>query len=258
VEKDEHLATAVSIGDNTTVIGHVDEDAVSIGGTLTVKSGGVVERSAVAVGGRVIIEPGAVVGDDAVAVGGTVDVAEDAVLEGDRVSIGMPVPVVGGIAGAVGSILMLNLLGAIARSVVMLAIALLLLWLIPKRVDTVKAYMVDKTGISVLSGFLLFIALVPLFIVLAITIVGIPLIPVAVVVLIALLLLGLTAVIAWLGDKMPVFKANRTPIKTILIGFVVFMLINIIPLIGCLFLLVAAFAGVGAAFQSRFGGREAA
>ena len=258
VEKDEHLATAVSIGDDTTILGHIDEDAVSIGGTLTVKSGAVVERSAVAVGGRLIIEPGAVVGDDAVAVGGTVDVAEDAVVDGDRVSIGIPLPTVGGIAGAVGGILVINLLGAIARSVILFAIALLLLWLIPQRVSTVKGYLVQKPGVSLLSGFLLFLALVPLFIVLAITIVGIPLIPVAVVALFALMLLGLTAFIEWLGDRTPVFKNRRTPLKALAIGFVVFMLINIIPIFGCLFLLAAACAGVGAALQSRFGGREAA
>ena len=32
VNKDEHLETAVSIGDNTTIAGHIDKDAVSIGG----------------------------------------------------------------------------------------------------------------------------------------------------------------------------------------------------------------------------------
>lgn len=257
VAKDEHLNSAVSIGADTVIYGHIDQDAVSVGGTVTIKSGAVVEGTAVSVGGKVIIEPGAVVGDDAVAVGGTVDIAEDAVLEGDRVSIGIPLPPMNSIVGAISGILLLNILGAISRSIFFFIFALLLFWLIPKRVELVNDYMREKPGISMLSGFLIFIGVIPLFIILAITIVGIPLIPIAAIAIMAMLILGLTACMVWLGDKTPLFKQNRTPLKVLIIGFVVFMLINIVPVLGAVFMLLAFFISVGAAFQSRFGSRGA-
>ena len=255
VEKGEHLHSAVSIGDTTTVFGHLDQDAVSIGSSVFVKSGAVVEGKAVAIGGKVVIDPGAVVEDEAVAIGGKVEVAEGGEVDGDRVSIPMPLPAMGGLAGAFGGLLVLHIMGAITRSIVFFGLALLLVWLIPRRLEVVEEYMREKPGISVLSGFLVFAALVPLFIVLAVTIIGIPLIPIAAIMLTGLVILGVAAVISWLGYKVPLFKENKTPVKAVIIGFVAFTIINLIPLLGCLFLMVATFAGVGAAFQSRFGGR---
>ncbi len=252
VEKDEHLRTAVSIGGDTTVFGHLDRDAVSIGGNVTVKSGAVVEGTAVSVGGKVIIEPGAVVEDKTVSVGGKVEVAEDAE-GGDQVSLPIPLPMLGGLAGAAGGLIVLHILGAIARSIFLFALALLLVWLIPKRIETARKYIKKKPGISILSGFLVFAALIPLFVVLALTIIGIPLIPVVALILAALIIFGLSGVISWLGYRLPVFRENKTPVKAIIIGFVAFTLLNIIPLVGSVVLILATLAGVGAAFQSRFG-----
>ena len=42
------------------------------------------------------------------------------------------------------------------------------------------------------------------------------------------------------------------------LGFVVFLLINMIPIVGGLFMFLAALAAAGAAFLSRFGKKETA
>jgi hypothetical protein len=136
------------------------------------------------------------------------------------------------------------------------ALALLLLWLMPQRIEGVVDYFTQKPGVSILSGLLLFVSVIPLFIVLAITIIGIPLIPIAALILMALAVVGLSAVMVWVGRRVPFFsKSGRGPIKALLLGFVVFLIVNIIPFFGGLFFLIVALLGVGAAFQSRFGGR---
>lgn len=274
VEKDEHYRSVVALGGNNTVFGHVDKDAVSIGGTLVVKSGAQiegtavsvggsviiesgarVEEEAVSVGGSVIIESGAEVEEDAVSVGGSVDLSDDAKLGGSRVSIGVPMPPMAGAAGAVGGLILLHIVSAIFRSVMLLAAALLLLWLVPRNIEGVGGYILKKPGISILSGFLLFLAMIPLFALLAVSIIGIPLIPIAVVAVGILVVLGLTAMIAEIGKKMPFLKSKTLSFKTVFVGFIVFLFINIVPIIGGLFCMICTLWGAGAAFQSRFGRR---
>lgn len=256
VDADEHVSEAVSVGGSTTVHGHVEKDAVAVGGHTTIKAGAVVEGSAVAVGGDLVVEEGAVVEDDAVSVGGKVKVAEGALVEGDQVSVGIPLPAVGGLAGAFGGMMVMNVLCALMRSIFLYAIALLLVWLVPRRLDSLKSYMTAKPGASILSGFLLFLAMLPLIILLAITIIGIPLIPVAVVAWIALIIMGFAAFYVWLGERIPIFKDKKSAFVALTIGFIVFMVITIIPVIGGIFSLIVAFAASGAALQTRFGKRD--
>ncbi len=260
VGKDERFDSAVSIGGDNTVYGRLEKDAVAVGGSLTIKSGAVVRGTAVSVGGTVTIEPGASVRDDAVSVGGTVNLSDNASLGGSRVAINIPMPTMQGAAGALGGFVVLGIIGAVIRSFMLFALALLLLWLIPKRIDGVISYLAQKPGISILSGLLLFVSIIPLFIVLAVTLIGIPLIPIAALILTALAVVGLTAVMVWVGRRFPFFSRpgrERGPVKTILIGFLVFLVINVIPFFGGLFFLIIALLGAGAAFQSRFGGKPA-
>ncbi len=256
VPADEQFHSAVSIGGDTTVSGIIDKDAVSIGGTLTIKSGAVVKGTAVSVGGSVNIEPGAVVQDDAVSVGGTLNIADTATVGGSRVNIGIPMPSMSGAAGAIGGMLVLNIVATIVRSILLLALAILLIFLVPKRVDKVADYMVNKPGVSALSGFLILLAIIPVFVVLAVTIIGIPLIPVAAVLLAAMAVLGLTSAILLLGRKIPLFGRNKSPIAALLVGFLAFLVINLVPIIGCLFFMILFLLGLGSAFQSRFGSRS--
>jgi hypothetical protein len=62
----------------------------------------------------------------------------------------------------------------------------------------------------------------------------------------------------WLGYRIPIFKNKKSKVLAVLIGFAVFTLINIIPVLGCVVVLIAAFAAAGAALQTRFGSRSQA
>jgi hypothetical protein len=53
---------------------------------------------------------------------------------------------------------------------------------------------------------------VPLCVLLAVSVIGIPLIPVAVMLLVAVVLFGFAVSAAWLGGRMPVGREHRTPV----------------------------------------------
>lgn len=113
----------------------------------------------------------------------------------------------------------------------------------------------SRPGLSSLGGIALLLGFVPLCFLLAVTIIGIPLIPVAVMLLIALLLFGFTVSAGWLGEKMPLLRENKTPLKAVALGGVVLVIVGLIPWIGTLALVLAALVSAGATLLSRFGRR---
>ncbi|MCP4604531.1 MAG: hypothetical protein GY847_29085 [Proteobacteria bacterium] len=242
-------------------------DAVAIGGSLNVA--GRVLGDAVAVGGSVEIEPGAFVQGDAVAVGGTLYVAPDATVEGEQVGVGIPLPIAwmfkdddeidwnitlpAALSGIAGAFAAFTIIGILLRSVLLFVLGLIVLAIMPKRVERVRGYLTSKPGYSILGGLTIMLAFVPLLILLAITLIGIPLIPVAIIALLVLIVMGLTSLLIWFGYKVPLFKKNKTQIGAMAIGIAVFMLINLIPFLGPALLTFAGFAAAGAALLSRFG-----
>ena len=236
------------------------DKAVAIGGSVTVA--GHVRRDAVAIGGSVILLPGARVEGDAVAIGGEVSVDPGATLEGDNVSLGGTVPtMVGSVAhwavgGRPGIRSMFGFAARMTRVVLLYVIALLVAAAFPGALSRIKAYLVDRPGVSALGGLAILLGFAPLCVLLAVTIIGIPLIPVAAMLLVALLLFGFTVAAGWLGDRMALLQ-DKTPVKTVSLGGLVLALVGLVPWIGtAVLILVAAFAA-GATLLSRFGRRTA-
>jgi hypothetical protein len=245
------LGQSLSIGAEETV-----DKAVAVGGSVTVA--GHVRRDAVAVGGSVTLLPGARVEGDAVAIGGAVSVEEGATLEGDNVSLGGTIPTMVGsmtrwaVGGRPHLRSMFGFASRMTRAVLLYVIALLIAAAFPGAFLRVKTYLVDRPGLSALGGLALILGFPPLCVLLAVTIVGIPLIPVAALLLVALLLFGFTVSAGWLGERMP-FPREKTPVKAVALGGVVLALVSLVPWLGTATLvLVAAFAA-GAALLSRFG-----
>ena len=236
VGAEETIGKAVAIGGSVTVAGHVRQDAVAIGGSVTLLPGARVEGDAVAVGGIVSVDPGAT-------------------LDGDNVSLGGTIPTMFGSAtrwAAGGMRPMFGLASRLTRAVLLYVVALLIVVSFPGAFARVKTYLADHPGLSALGGLAIILGFAPLCVLLAVTIVGIPLIPVAALLLVALLIFGFTVAAGWLGDRMP-FLPEKTPVKTVALGGAVLAFIGLIPWIGTAALvLVAAFAA-GATLLSRFG-----
>ena len=87
VQAGQTVKDAVAMGGSVNVYGHVQGDAVSIGGTVNIY--GHVQGDAVSIGGTVHVHPGGSVAGDAVGMGGGVVQDQGASIGGERVSIGL-------------------------------------------------------------------------------------------------------------------------------------------------------------------------
>ena len=236
---EETISKAVAIGGSVTIAGHVRQDVVSIGGSVTLLPGARVEGDAVAVGGTVSVDPGATLEGDNVGLGGTIPTAAGSAV---RWAMG----------GRHGMRSMFGFASRLTRAVLVYVLALLIAVAFPGAVSRVKAYLTERPGVATLGGLAIILGFAPLCVLLAVTIIGIPLIPVAVLALVAILLFGFTVSGGWLGERMP-FLTQKTPVKTVALGAAVLALVGLIPWIGTAVLLLAAAIAAGAALLSRFG-----
>jgi len=236
VEANEVVTKVVAVGGSVTVLGHVLGEAVAVGGSVK-------------------LHPGARVDGDAVAIGGTVVVQDGASLGGNNVGIGgEPVAWIVGLLSPVwASALLVSF--AWTRALLTFVIVLLVALAFPARVVAVKTFLASRLGVSSLAGFALLLGFVPLCVLLAVTIIGIPLIPVAVMLLIALWLFGITVCALWLGERIPLLQENKTPLKAAALGGAVLVVVGLIPWIGTAVICLAALVAAGATLLSRFGQR---
>jgi cytoskeletal protein CcmA (bactofilin family) len=252
VESDEKVKRAVAVFDSVTIRGFVEKDAVAVSGDLVVESGAVIRGDVMALGGDITIMPGAVVEGKAVAAGGHVDVLAGARLDGRVINLNMP-------AGSGGffdnSVFpgFLFLAFAIVKSLFILIVVLLIAWFAPARVAAARDYLKHKTAKSFFMGLLMTVMFLPIVILFAVTIIGIPLIPLFFILSAIIMFFGLTALFAWFGQWLPFFKNRNSQVLTVAMGFFLSMLINYIPFGGTLFLMITSMAAAGATFLSRFG-----
>ena len=228
-------------------------DAVAIGGRVTVD--GVVEHDVVAVGGSVLLGSKAAVGRNVVSVGGTIEKAEGAEVRGDLIEVTMP-----GVA---------NLLTSISRDawqglrwafgilyflafVGFLALALLIVAILPKSVGLISAAVENSTLKAALCGLLGVVLIVPLAVFLAISVVGIVLIPLEIFLVVCTFLIGYIAVAQVIGKK--ITAALRKPDQPMLWetfwGLIILWVIGWVPVLGWIAKALAALLGLGGVIAS--------
>lgn len=232
------------------------EDAVAVGGSVTVN--GKVRNSAVAVGGSIILGPDAVIGKDVVTVGGAVQQAQGSKIHGSVVELNMP-----GVSAIIPFFLedtasswfwtfkITTLLG-------FLALAVLLVALLPKPFDLITVNVKQNLGKVILWAVLGLVVLVPLAIFLAISIVGIPLIALEVFLAGIAFLVGYIAIAQLIGDKIAVLM-KRPALSVIwltVMGLVTLWLIGWVPFLGSLVKAAAIVLGFGGVLATLFTSRK--
>jgi len=232
------------------------EDAVAVGGSVTVN--GKVRNSAVAVGGSIILGPDAVIGKDVVTVGGAVQQAQGSKIHGSVVELNIP-----GVSAIIPFFLedtasswfwtfkITTLLG-------FLALAVLLVALLPKPFDLITVNVKQNLGKVILWAVLGLVVLVPLAIFLAISIVGIPLIALEVFLAGIAFLVGYIAIAQLIGDKIAVLM-KRPALSVIwltVMGLVTLWLIGWVPFLGSLVKAAAIVLGFGGVLATLFTSRK--
>ncbi|MBI4530970.1 MAG: hypothetical protein HY709_05545, partial [Candidatus Latescibacteria bacterium] len=242
--------------------GEVVESAVAIGGDVTIL--GEAER-AVAVGGNVTIGPGGRVWEEVVAVGGEVKMDSTTEVPNKIVEIAAIGPKF--LWGLLPSILfgakmaselaavkvVLTVLYKILVLLVLLTLGILVTTFFPTQFDAIAQTVRHDPWRSAGIGLLAFLCCVPLTVLVAITIIGIPLIPLIGFAVIVSIFTGYFAVSATIGRELPIDVKWKTTFWAFGIGMVLLTLVNAIPFLGWLTWMVAVIVGLGATLLSRFG-----
>lgn len=154
--------------------------------------------------------------------------------------------------------------GNVARGVlnmlIMFALAAFTYTLFPRHVKAAGDAISAKTGPVIGWGLLAAVLAIPLMILLAITIIGIPLIFVEIIFLAAAAVLGYTGIVELVGSRV-IGAASKTavnPLGAIALGVLIIGLIAMIPVLGGLVSLAVFVLAIGAALVTRFGSKDPA
>lgn len=243
----------VSIGGPVEVHGVVRGDVVTMGGSVVVH--GTVFQDVVAVGGNIVVRPGARVDGDVILVGGSLHRDEGAFV-GGRVS---RVEVVGDVWHHLPRYIHVvwppASLGANVLYVLgLLAFALLVTALFPRHVYAVARSMEKDAGRAIMIGLIALVALVPLTLLLAVTIVG-PFMLWGL--FFAAKFMGYVASVALLGGKVAAFfTSSPRPLPSVVFGAAAVALLRYVPVFGWLFSGVLTVWSLGAVLDTKFGTQQ--
>lgn len=262
----------VGVGQSVRVApGETVHEAVSVGGDVDVQ--GTVLGDAVSIGGHLTLGPAAVVKGDAVCIGCQLESDPGAHVEGDRVSVGPEslgrwVKFIGGQnhpepepetpkAAAPRASLWDRLIpfgSAALRFAVAFVLGLLMLALVPDRLQAIGRELrrapVPSAGIGLVGAILV----IPLSVVAAVTVVGIPAVLILwVFVLPVAALVGFTAIALEIGARIAPTGRSAAKVAVLLLGLGVLFLIGLVPYLGPVALWVLSLAGFGAVLRTRFG-----
>lgn len=254
-EKNNEKSIVKIGGDVVVPWGEEIEDAVAVGGSVTVEG---TVSDAVAVGGSVYLKSSARVKGDAVSIGGEVVIEEGAVVSGDIVEVS-PIQIVPfakgfkewGVKWGIGGMILARILVFVG----FLALALLFTALFSKYIGVVSAQTEGQWLRTFLWGVLGLILVSPIVILLAISILGIPLIPLFLIVFLAALILGYIAVAQLVGKKITIAfrKPNQPMILEVIIGMLLLGIVCLIPIIGWFIRSIVATLGLGGVILTKFG-----
>ncbi|WP_375765119.1 hypothetical protein NR798_25730 [Archangium gephyra] len=277
VKESESVDSAVVYGGNLTVKGHVEDDAVVFGGNLEIT--GHVEGDAHAFGGNVVLGPGAVVEGDVSSFGGAVLKQEGAHVNGSTESFG---------GAKIGKMVSGELKKGLKKAkhehadneeraerdddndiatfliqfAVLFGLGFLGQMLFPARMKALAEDIQAKPlrgGVVGLGAALALIpASIPLIIVtivLAVTIIGIPVAAALWLIPPLAAAVGFTAVASSIGTRLPIMRGRKTQAMVMALGLLILLAVGQIPVLGPLVLVAAAMVGLGAVIRTQLGRR---
>lgn len=251
----------VKIGSDVTVLEEQQVDnVVVLGGQITVS--GLVEKNVLAVGGSVVLTNKAVVRGNVVAVGGVVAQGSGSLVFGDITEINLSA-----LSGALQSVMQGELSGwsiilniiSLCFFVIILMVALLMAFLLPRQLTAVANVIANQRIKSFFCGLLGTLMIVPFFMLLAISIIGIFLMPLVFASILLAAMIGFIACGFLLGNLiMTRILPGRqpSPVKATLTGLCLLWLLGWLPFhIGVIIKLLAITLGLGGVLLTLANGR---
>lgn len=251
----------------------VDGDVVAVGGDVTVK--GTVTGDVVAVGGDILVTTTGVIEGDASSIGGDIEKEKGAEIRGKRFRTFLPkiflTP-----PTFFGAFQGLALFARILKIMLLLFLGIVVISIVPKNVAKVKDKVRQDFLKSALVGFAGEILIIPVFLLLIVTIIGIPVaILVEPLLILAALILGYTGISYFIGEKLREGTSLKpdSPMMTLVIGILavesvlllarvvgifghfLFAFSWILTFIGWMIWYVAITVGFGASILTRLGTR---
>lgn len=237
---------AAVFGGNLDIFGSISGDAAVFGGNINNR--GYIEGDLIVIGGTVSLDSASVVEGDVSTLGGSIERNEDAIVEGEITSIStnlneiipritkaikwsQRVPYVGALRGVF----------ILTALVILYILNLLLLLIFPGAIEKIINKIQSAVWISVGIGIGLEILYIPLIVLFAVSIVGIPVIPIFALAVFVAFLFGFSSISVLVGERvaqgLKISTENRIGIFSL--GWIAIM---IIPILG-LYLKNFAFVG---------------
>lgn len=239
----------LSFGDGAVVkAGETVKDLVVLKGDAEVF--GTVDGDAVVMAGDLIIHDGGKVRGDAVVMGGEIDLQSGGILEGEKVRGDFHVP---DMHEEESSDFGDTLGKGIFRWLLLMAAGLLAMTFIPARVQQMAAHFERKPLAAGMIGVLTIAALLPGSLLLAITLVGIPLVPVVWLLAGFSSVVGTVAIAQVVAQKLPLKRGPKSAAGMMGWGLLLLVLGTLPPVVGVLATAAISVMGLGAVVMSRFG-----
>ena len=251
----------VKIGDDITIERDQEiNNVIDIGGQVTVN--GLVENNVLVAGGSIVLTSNAVVRGNVVCIGGVIVKSNGAQVFGDITEINSS-----NIATAINSAIhgewegwsWIFAIVSICFFFVIFIFALIITLLIPRPIVVISGVISGRKTKSFLWGVLGMMLIWPFAVLLAISIVGIPLIPLEFTLVILAGVLGFIAAGSLFGRffLVNIIKSKEPGlVKATLCGLILLWLIGWIPYIGWIIKMVVATAGLGGVLLALFTRRK--
>ena len=259
VEKGEvYHDDLVCIGGAATVEGKVEGNVVVIGGSLDFSGEA---QDVVVMGGKATLSSGSVIHGDLVHMMGTLKKDPEVTIHGQAIDVGSHLP------PQIQRLLSRGLLGIIVvvrviSLIISLVVILLIVLLAPERVERMSEVLEPRWPASLGFGILGYAVFIVLAIILAITLIGIPLAVILGLAVWVLGLMGIAAIMTSLGKRVGLGTGLIGPDPSVLscafVGFLVVALVRFIPVVGELAWLLLFVIGLGLVLVTKVGSPSAA
>lgn len=252
----------VTIGGSSEVDGEVGDAVVAVMGNVHLKPGAKINRDAVAVLGSLTVDSGVQIGGNAVSVGGKSNVADGARVQGQKVNVGLPMPFANvewlgkwfkycvfemrPLAPQVGFVWII--------AGVFFLVYLFVAAVFPRPVQACVDGLTRRPATTFLMGLLTKILIPVVFLILAVTGIGLVVVPFLVAALFFGAVIGKVAILEWLGLQIGRHfgGAFQKPLVAFLVGTILLTLLYLVPILGLLTYGIFSVWGLGAAVTAAF------